>query len=64
MPAPLRADVVTHIQRNTISQVAWFKGKDLSFVADAVMNLKHCIFHVSDLFVGPWAYGPGSGEAS
>lgn len=47
MPASLRADVVTYVQRNTISQVPFFAGKNAVFVADVVVQLKPRLFRVS-----------------
>lgn len=46
MPASLRADVVSYVQRHTISQIPWLQDKDPSFVADVVLELKPYIFHV------------------
>lgn len=53
MPASLRADVVTFVQRKTISQVPWFSGKDAVFVADVVVQLKPRLFRVSVELRGP-----------
>lgn len=47
MPAELRADVVTYVQRNTIAQIPWFDGKEATFVADIVVLLKPRLFKAS-----------------
>lgn len=47
LPASLRADVIMCIHHNTIEQIAWFKNKDPTFIADVVVNLKPRLFRVS-----------------
>lgn len=49
MPSALRADVVTFVQRNTISQIPWLERRGKTFVADVVVRLKPCLFTVSSL---------------
>lgn len=47
MPASLKADVVTFVQRNTIARIPWLQTKDRAFVADFVVLLKPRFFRVS-----------------
>lgn len=56
MPSGLKADVITHVHMNTISQIPWLEGKDTAFVADVAILLKPRLFVVSFCFS---AFFPG-----
>ncbi len=49
MPAGLRADVITHVHMNTISQIPWLEGKDKAFIAEVAVTLKPRLFMVGRL---------------
>ena len=51
LSAHLKNEVITHVERDLIERIPFFKGKSLSFVADAIQLFQPMVAHENDYII-------------